>query len=69
MPLDIVTHSPRVQENFPLGGVQGPPNVIWDPIKSRKLLELDVETQNTIRHCEILALGTKISPLGGVQGA
>ena len=30
MPLDIVTYSPTVQKNFPLGGVQGdtgPPNV------------------------------------------
>ena len=28
----------------------------------------NVEIKNTIRYCEVLALGIKISPLGGVQG-
>jgi len=27
-----------------------------------------VEIKNVIGYCEVLALGTKISPLGGVQG-
>jgi len=35
-PLDIVKYSPRVQKNFPLGGVQGgtgPTNLNWGPPK------------------------------------
>ena len=36
MPLDIVTYSPRVKKNLPLGGVQGgtaPPNLNLGPPK------------------------------------
>ena len=28
--------------------------------------QCNVEIKNTMRYCEVLALGTKISPLGGV---
>ena len=43
---------------------------IWDfPLISRKVLELDSYIENTIRYCEVLALGTNISLLGGVKGA
>jgi len=60
--------------NFPLvasgGGAQGPLMYIWDfPLISRKVLELDSYIENTIRYCEVLALGTNISLLGGVKGA
>jgi len=42
-PLDIVTHSPRVQKNFRKGrrGGTGPPKINLGPLKSRKLLELE----------------------------
>jgi len=71
MPLDTVTYSPRVQKKIPLGSVQGgtgPPNVNLGPPKisettRARMLKLKTQLDISTR------FGTKISPLGGVQGA
>ena len=49
------------------GGGTGPSNVNLKPPKiSETTRARMLKLKNTIRYCEVLALGKKISPLGGV---
>jgi len=67
LPLDILKYSPRVQKFFRQEAYTWPPNVNVGFLKFRKLLETK-KIKSTITYCEVFASGTKISPLGGVQG-
>jgi len=50
-------------------GSTGPPNINLGPPKISETTRARMLKLKTIRYCEVLALGTKISPLGGAQGA
>ena len=50
-------------------GSAGPPNVNFGPPNIPKSTRAGMlKLKKTIRYCEVLALGTKISPLGASRG-
>ena len=71
--LNIAKYSPRVEKNFPIGGVQGCtglPIVNLGPPKISKITTariLQLKTQLDI--VKYLLYVKKIAPIGGVKGA